>query len=98
MHTFSDSPTREHCRVLISFVVVVQHLLTVTPVVGIVPEHHKFEPRPNAGEVDAIFDVPLEMFLKVCTLNPHPHLSSFHCFVDFVLSPWASLLSRVNAS
>ena len=46
-----------------------QHLLTVTPVVGILPEHHKFEPRPNAGEVDAIFDVPLEMFLKVfsCT-------------------------------
>ncbi|KAG0582715.1 hypothetical protein KC19_3G079700 [Ceratodon purpureus] len=41
-----------------------KHLLTVTPVVGIVPEHHKFEPRPNAGEVDAIFDVPLEMFLK----------------------------------
>jgi hypothetical protein len=42
-----------------------QHLLTVTPVVAILPEHHKFEPRPNAGEVDAIFDVPLEMFLKV---------------------------------
>lgn len=41
-----------------------KHLLTVTPVVGIVPDHHKFEPRPNAGEVDAIFDVPLEMFLK----------------------------------
>ncbi|XP_024375685.1 nudix hydrolase 11 isoform X1 [Physcomitrium patens] len=41
-----------------------KHLLTVTPVVGIIPEHHKFEPRPNAGEVDAIFDVPLEMFLK----------------------------------
>jgi 8-oxo-dGTP pyrophosphatase MutT (NUDIX family) len=41
-----------------------KHLLTVTPVVAILPEHHKFEPRPNAGEVDAIFDVPLEMFLK----------------------------------
>lgn len=41
-----------------------KHLLTVTPVVGILPEHHKFEPRPNAGEVDAIFDVPIEMFLK----------------------------------
>lgn len=53
---------------------VLQHLLMVTPVVGILPEHHKYEPRPNAGEVDSIFDVPLEMFLKanalIKTLNP----------------------------
>lgn len=41
-----------------------KHLLTVTPVVGVLVEHHKFEPRPNPGEVDAVFDVPLDMFLK----------------------------------
>lgn len=43
-------------------------MLTVTPVVAILPEQHKFEPRPNAGEVDSIFDVPLEMFLKANAL------------------------------
>ena len=62
---------------LASFVAVVQHLLTVTPVVGILPEHHKFEPRANAGEVDAIFDVPIEMFLKVYALDRRPHLPLF---------------------
>lgn len=37
----------------------------VTPGIDMLQEHHKFEPKPNAGEVDTIFDVPLEMFLRV---------------------------------
>ena len=91
MHNLFDSSR----WLLISLVVVVQHLLTVTPVVGIVPEHHKFEPRPNAGEVDAIFDVPLEMFLKAGTQSLS---TSFHWFIDSLLSAWASLSSALDAS
>ncbi|PQQ12663.1 nudix hydrolase 15 mitochondrial [Prunus yedoensis var. nudiflora] len=41
-----------------------QHLVTVVPVIGLVAEIEHFKPVLNAEEVDAIFDVPLEMFLK----------------------------------
>ncbi|KAL6146238.1 hypothetical protein ACLB2K_056921 [Fragaria x ananassa] len=41
-----------------------QHLLTVVPVIGLVPRIEDFKPLLNTDEVDAIFDVPLEMFLK----------------------------------
>jgi hypothetical protein len=41
-----------------------QHLLVVVPVVGILSDIKAFKPVLNA-EVDEIFDVPLEMFLKV---------------------------------
>ncbi|XP_040372775.1 nudix hydrolase 15, mitochondrial isoform X2 [Rosa chinensis] len=41
-----------------------QHLLTVVPVIGLVSRIEDFKPLLNADEVDAIFDVPLEMFLK----------------------------------
>lgn len=43
----------------------VQYLLTVTPVVGLLPDKSKFEPIANPSEVESVFDVPLEMFLKV---------------------------------
>lgn len=42
-----------------------QHLLTVVPVVGLLSRVEEFKPALNADEVDAIFDVPLDMFLKV---------------------------------
>lgn len=42
-----------------------QHLVTVVPVIGLVAEIEDFKPVLNTDEVDAIFDVPLEMFLKV---------------------------------
>nr|GLL36862.1 nudix hydrolase 15, mitochondrial-like [Ipomoea trifida] len=40
------------------------HLLTVVPVVGLLAKVEEFKPLLNADEVDAIFDVPLEMFLQ----------------------------------
>lgn len=39
--------------------------LTVVPVLGILSDMKAFSPSPNAAEVEAIFDAPLEMFLKV---------------------------------
>lgn len=39
--------------------------MTVVPVLGLLSSKEAFNPTPNAAEVDAIFDVPLEMFLKV---------------------------------
>ncbi|KAL5230847.1 hypothetical protein ABZP36_029623 [Zizania latifolia] len=41
-----------------------KHLLVVVPVVGILSDVQAFKPVLNADEVDNIFDVPLEMFLK----------------------------------
>ncbi|KAL0535018.1 hypothetical protein IC582_029329 [Cucumis melo] len=38
--------------------------MTVVPVLGLLSGKEAFNPTPNAGEVDAVFDVPLEMFLK----------------------------------
>nr|BAK07656.1 predicted protein [Hordeum vulgare subsp. vulgare] len=42
-----------------------KHLLVVVPIVGILSDIEGFKPVPNIHEVDDIFDVPLEMFLKV---------------------------------
>lgn len=39
-------------------------LLRVTPVIALLTERSKFKPVPNPGEVDTVFDAPLEMFLK----------------------------------
>lgn len=39
--------------------------MTVVPVLGLLSSKEAFNPTPNAAEVDAVFDVPLEMFLKV---------------------------------
>nr|ABK21420.1 unknown [Picea sitchensis] len=41
-----------------------KYLLRVVPVVGLLPDRKSFKPVINPGEVDAIFDAPLEMFLK----------------------------------
>ncbi|XP_073301276.1 nudix hydrolase 15, mitochondrial-like [Primulina huaijiensis] len=41
-----------------------KHLLRVIPVIGILSNKKDFTPSPNAAEVEAIFDAPLEMFLK----------------------------------
>ncbi|CAN6444232.1 unnamed protein product [Victoria cruziana] len=41
-----------------------KHLLRVAPVVCILPNKESFTPSVNKSEVDAIFDAPLEMFLK----------------------------------
>jgi hypothetical protein len=49
-----------------------QHLLVVVPIVGILSDINTFKPVPNAAEVDKIFDVPLEMFLKVSKLVSLP--------------------------
>lgn len=47
------------------FFLLMQHLIRVVPVVGLLARKGDFRPSLNADEVDAIFDVPLEMFLKV---------------------------------
>ncbi|CAI0445083.1 unnamed protein product [Linum tenue] len=41
-----------------------KHLLRVVPVVGILRDKEAFSPEPNPDEVDAVFDAPLEMFIK----------------------------------
>lgn len=41
-----------------------KHLLRVVPVIGILSDKHLFKPVPNTDEVEAVFDAPLEMFLK----------------------------------
>nr|ABK22221.1 unknown [Picea sitchensis] len=41
-----------------------KYLLKIVPVVGLLPDRKSFRPVLNPGEVDAIFDAPLEMFLK----------------------------------
>ncbi|XP_019176017.1 PREDICTED: nudix hydrolase 15, mitochondrial-like [Ipomoea nil] len=41
-----------------------KHLLRVIPVIGILTNKKEFNPTPNADEVEAVFDAPLEMFLK----------------------------------
>ncbi|KAK1284887.1 hypothetical protein QJS10_CPB20g01961 [Acorus calamus] len=41
-----------------------KHLLRVVPVIGLLPNKQAFQPVANVAEVDAIFDAPLEMFLK----------------------------------
>ncbi|XP_050221461.1 nudix hydrolase 22, chloroplastic-like [Mercurialis annua] len=38
--------------------------IAVVPVIGILFDRKAFTPSPNSNEVESIFDVPLEMFLK----------------------------------
>lgn len=54
---------------LVNVVTILEPIFTkngiiVVPVIGILPDRDSFIPAPNAAEVDAIFDAPLEMFLK----------------------------------
>ncbi|KAJ0989360.1 hypothetical protein J5N97_007716 [Dioscorea zingiberensis] len=41
-----------------------KHLLRVVPVISILSDKQSFKPVLNTDEVETIFDVPLEMFLK----------------------------------
>ncbi|XP_024029267.1 nudix hydrolase 15, mitochondrial isoform X2 [Morus notabilis] len=41
-----------------------KHFLRVVPVIGILTDKEAFKPAPNPAEVDAVFDAPLEMFIK----------------------------------
>ncbi|KAF8028593.1 hypothetical protein BT93_E1276 [Corymbia citriodora subsp. variegata] len=41
-----------------------KHLLRVMPVIGILTDKKAFKPIPNPGEVEVVFDAPLEMFIK----------------------------------
>ncbi|KAL9257783.1 Nudix hydrolase 15, mitochondrial-like protein [Drosera capensis] len=41
-----------------------KHLLKVVPVIGILSNKDAFTPVPNAEEVDAVFDAPLDVFIK----------------------------------
>ncbi|XP_015874247.3 nudix hydrolase 15, mitochondrial [Ziziphus jujuba] len=41
-----------------------KHLLRVVPVIGILTDKKAFKPAPNPAEVEAVFDAPLEMFIK----------------------------------
>ncbi|KAL6574060.1 Nudix hydrolase 15, mitochondrial [Orobanche hederae] len=41
-----------------------KHLLRVIPVIGILSDKKDFKASPNAAEVEAVFDAPLEMFLR----------------------------------
>ncbi|XVF87374.1 hypothetical protein PTKIN_Ptkin18bG0115100 [Pterospermum kingtungense] len=47
-----------------------KHLLRVVPVIGILKDKKAFKPTPNPAEVDAVFDAPLEMFIKVFLFDP----------------------------
>lgn len=48
----------------------VQYGITIIPVVGMLSDKDAFSPVLNPAEVAAIFDVPLELFLKVYTPIP----------------------------
>lgn len=39
------------------------------PVIGILTDKKAFKPIPNPAEVEAVFDAPLEMFIKVKPLS-----------------------------
>ncbi|KAK7252105.1 hypothetical protein RIF29_35829 [Crotalaria pallida] len=41
-----------------------KHLLRVVPVIGLLHDKNAFKPVLNPAEVEAVFDAPLEMFLK----------------------------------
>ncbi|KAJ8421967.1 hypothetical protein Cgig2_008424 [Carnegiea gigantea] len=41
-----------------------KHLLRVVPVIGILSDKKAFKPVLNTAEVEAVFDAPLEMFIK----------------------------------
>lgn len=43
----------------------------MVPVIGILNEKKAFKPAPNPEEVEAVFDAPLEMFIKVFLFYGH---------------------------
>lgn len=54
-----------------------QHQLKVVPVVALLARVEDFKPVLNTDEVDTLFDVPLEMFLKVFRPSPYLNLLFF---------------------
>ncbi|KAJ6865350.1 hypothetical protein NC651_035813 [Populus alba x Populus x berolinensis] len=65
-----------------------QHQLKVVPVVGLLARVEDFKPVLNTDEVDTLFDVPLEMFLKGCcssveegVTNVEVSVAVFSCFL-----------------
>lgn len=61
---------------MVSFSLVISHHLFVKqsdvlvfPVIGLLSNKKAFNPAPNTAEVEAIFDAPLEMFLKLEDLS-----------------------------
>lgn len=46
--------------------------MSVVPVIGFLLDKKAFKPLPNPAEVEEIFDVPLEMFLKVLEPKKSP--------------------------
>ncbi|KAL2587972.1 hypothetical protein AAZV13_13G143600 [Glycine max] len=54
-----------------------KHLLRVVPVIGILHDKKAFKPVLNPAEVEAVFDAPLEMFLKVHAYFYFDLMSSF---------------------
>ncbi|KAH7431006.1 hypothetical protein KP509_08G024700 [Ceratopteris richardii] len=73
-----------------------KHLLRVTPVMALVPDRSKLSLTPNKGEVDAIFDAPLRMFLKVqylrlkndflyCPFYSSRHVRQYHLYLMKIL-------------
>ena len=66
-----------------------QHLLRVVPVIGILNEKEAFKPTPNPAEVEAVFDAPLEMFIKVAILIYLPfdmHSCRLITFLEWIFS------------
>ncbi|KAL2635741.1 hypothetical protein R1flu_007220 [Riccia fluitans] len=41
-----------------------KHLVGVIPVIGLLDAMRNYNPKPNPGEVESVFEAPLEMFLK----------------------------------
>lgn len=42
-----------------------QQGMPVVAVIGILNVREAFKPAPNAAKVEAVFDAPMEMFIKV---------------------------------
>ncbi|XVF55049.1 hypothetical protein PTKIN_Ptkin06aG0005600 [Pterospermum kingtungense] len=79
-----------------------QNQLRVVPVVGLLAKNEDFKPKLNCDEVDAVFDVPLEMFLKEdnhrCEERAWNSLKYvFHCF-DFETEQGAFTICGLTAS
>ncbi|CAN6444230.1 unnamed protein product [Victoria cruziana] len=80
-----------------------KHLLRVAPVVCILPNKESFTPSANKSEVDAIFDAPLEMFLKNESRRweerewPELSLKSLVHFFDFQCEKGMFLITGMTA-
>ncbi|XVE76600.1 hypothetical protein DITRI_Ditri12bG0185900 [Diplodiscus trichospermus] len=76
--------------------------LRVVPVVGLLANFEDFRPVLNSAEVDAVFDVPLEMFLKEdnhrCEEREwNSWIYVFHCF-ELETEQGAFIVCRLTAS